>query len=64
MLSSRTFLQLIRILFGTTFRDVNWVHLWHRLLIAVRNGTTSRGEERHPEYAVYSRCGSAIAVRG
>jgi glycosyltransferase involved in cell wall biosynthesis len=30
MLSSRTFLQLIRILFGTTFRDVNWVHLWHR----------------------------------
>lgn len=30
MLSSRTFLHLIRILFGTTFRDVNWVHLWHR----------------------------------
>lgn len=30
MLSSRTFLWMVRILFGTTFRDVNWVHLWHR----------------------------------
>lgn len=29
-LSSRTFLAMVRILFGTTFRDVNWVHLWHR----------------------------------
>ncbi len=29
-LSSRTFLMLVRVLFGTTFRDVNWVHLWHR----------------------------------
>jgi len=29
-LSSTTFLMLVRIMFGTTFRDVNWVHLWHR----------------------------------
>ena len=30
MLSSHVFLGMVRILFGTTFRDVNWVHLWHR----------------------------------
>lgn len=30
LLSSRVFLLLVRTLFGTTFRDVNWVHLWHR----------------------------------
>jgi len=30
MLSSNTFLWMVRIMFGTTFRDVNWVHLWHR----------------------------------
>ena len=30
LLSSGVFLALVRLLFGTTFRDVNWVHLWHR----------------------------------
>ena len=30
LLSSRVFLILVRVLFGTTFRDVNWVHLWDR----------------------------------
>ena len=30
MISSHTFLWMVRLLFGTTFRDVNWVHLWHR----------------------------------
>ena len=30
LLSSGIFLAMVRILFGTTFRDVNWVHLWHR----------------------------------
>ena len=30
LLSSGVFLAMVRILFGTTFRDVNWVHLWHR----------------------------------
>ena len=28
--SSRTFLILVRTLFGTDVQDVNWVHLWHR----------------------------------
>ncbi len=30
LLSSHSFLWMVRLLFGTTFRDVNWVHLWHR----------------------------------
>ena len=30
LISSHTFLWMVRLLFGTTFRDVNWVHLWHR----------------------------------
>ncbi len=30
LLSSRTFLVLVRTLFGTDVEDVNWVHLWHR----------------------------------
>lgn len=30
LLSSGVFLAMVRVLFGTTFRDVNWVHLWHR----------------------------------
>lgn len=30
LVSSWGFLFLVRLLFGTTFRDVNWVHLWHR----------------------------------
>ncbi len=30
LLSSRTFLVLVRALFGTDVQDVNWVHLWHR----------------------------------
>ena len=30
LLSSRTFLVLVRVLFGTDVQDVNWVHLWHR----------------------------------
>jgi len=30
LVSSRGFLILVRLLFGTSFRDVNWVHLWHR----------------------------------
>lgn len=28
--SSRTFLVMVRALFGTDVQDVNWVHLWHR----------------------------------
>jgi len=28
--SSRTFLLMVRVLFGTDVQDVNWVHLWHR----------------------------------
>ena len=30
LLSSQVFVLMVRALFGTTFRDVNWVHLWHR----------------------------------
>jgi glycosyltransferase involved in cell wall biosynthesis len=34
LLSSRTFLVMVRSLFGTDVEDVNWVHLWHRRVFA------------------------------
>jgi glycosyltransferase involved in cell wall biosynthesis len=34
-LSSRVFLWLVRLLFGTRLRDVNWVHLWRRRIFDV-----------------------------
>jgi len=40
--SSRTFLVLVRLLFGTDVQDVNWVHLWHRRVFE-RISVRSRG---------------------
>lgn len=40
--SSRTFLALVKLLFGTDVRDVNWVHLWHRRVFE-RVSVRSRG---------------------
>ncbi len=59
--SSRTFLVLIRALFGTDVQDVNWVHLWHRRVfdqVSVR----SRGVFLLEEILVRGeRCGLTVA---